>query len=139
MERQAFKAFTAKALEEVIQLAEAELKVTLPRPPRFQWLGKPLVESEDVAEAIVERIWLASNQIHPCVDIGVAALDQNGRPLVVAAPSGHRPTEFGRSWTGREGPFNHFLGGPLLNGERRNSIPIGAAFGYSVVPLKRTR
>lgn len=136
MERKEFKAFAARALEEVVQLAESHLAKKLPRPPRFQWFGQTPTETDDVAEVLVDKIYSGPKQIRPCVDIGVTALDLSGRPLVVATVSGHQPTEFGKNWTGREGPFVYFLGGLLLNGEPADSIPVGKAFNFRIVHSK---
>ena len=58
MERESFAAFVARALEEVIVLAEETTHKRLPRRFAFQWLGKAHPQiTEDVVEYIVQRVY----------------------------------------------------------------------------------
>jgi hypothetical protein len=133
MDREEFTAFVEHALEDIVRLAEARLGQSLPRPPRFQWLDQPGPVSGRVAEEIVRRIYSGPDAIRPCVDIGVAALDHTGRPIVAASVAGYPPSPLGKNWTGRAGPFVYFVGAPLLNGMCLDAIPAGQAFAYDIV------
>ncbi|MFI5401452.1 MAG: hypothetical protein ACHQ1G_00735 [Planctomycetota bacterium] len=133
MERHEFKVFVEQVLEDVVGLAETHLGQPLPRPPRFPWSGRDAVIDREVVDEIVARIYTGPSEIRPCVDIGVAALDNAGRPLVVASVSGYAACPFGTSWTGRRGPFNYFVGDSLLGGERLDSLPKGRAFLFQIV------
>jgi hypothetical protein len=133
-QRETFVAFVEKTLEEVITLAEKTTQKTLPRKYAFQWLGKahPRV-TEGVVEHIVQRLYVDSEHIYPCVDIGVADLIEDGTLLIVANIAGYAPCGFGRNWTGRKGPFQ-IVGSPLIErmaGQTPKWTPESGAFSFS--------
>ena len=115
MDRESFVKFVSQTLEEVIALAEEKVSRKLPRKFAFQWLGKakPRI-TEEIVEHIVQRVYIDPDHIFPCVDIGVGDLLEDGSLLIVANVTGYAPTIFQRNWTGREGPFVHIVGTPLI-------------------------
>jgi hypothetical protein len=134
MDREAFAAHVARTLEEVISQAENSAQRALPRKFAFQWLGKghPRV-TENVVEYIVQRVYLDSDHIYPCVDIGVGDILDDGSLLLVANVAGYAPCAFRRNWTGRDGPFVHIVGSPFLAriaGKTSNWSPESGVFGY---------
>ena len=136
MDRAAFSAHIARTLEEVISLAEEKAKKPLSREFAFQWLGKGhLRVTEDVVEHIVQRVFIDSEHIYPCVDIGVGDVLEDGSLLIVANVAGYPPCPFQRNWTGRDGPFVHIVGNPFLArmaGQASNWSPESGSFGYAI-------
>ena len=142
MERESFAAFVARALEEVIMLAEETTHKRLPRRFAFQWLGKahPRI-TEDVVEYIVQRVYKDSENIYPCVDIGVGDLLEDGSLLIVANVAGYAPCSFRRNWTGREGPFVYIVGNPFMArmaGQTPAWTPESGVFGYLTPKVSTT-
>ena len=134
MERASFKQFVAETIEDILTITEVRINKKLFRPPRFQWLGKDPSTSTDIAEEIMERVSAGPDEIRPCVDIGVAALDSTDRPLLIASIAGYPHCPFGQNWTGRIGPFVYIIGAPLLNGVSLDSVP-KAPFGFGILPF----
>ena len=135
MQRETFAAFVEKTLEEVIALAEKTTHKNLPRKFAFQWLGKAHSRvTEGVVEHIVQRLYIDSEHIYPCVDIGVADLIEGDSLLIVANIAGYAPCSFRRNWTGREGPFVQIVGGPLIErmaGQTSKWTPESGSFSFS--------
>jgi hypothetical protein len=115
MDREYFAAFVAKTLDDIIQLAEEKCGKELSHKIAFQWLGPshPVV-SKNIVEHIVSRVFVDDENIFPCVDIGVGDILGDGTLLIVGSVAGYPPRPFGRNWTGRDGPFVHIVGAPLL-------------------------
>jgi hypothetical protein len=141
MERESFAKFVEQTLEEVISLAEEKVSKKLPRRFAFQWLGKakPRI-TEDVVEYIVQRVYIDSDHIYPCVDIGVADLLEDGSLLIVANVAGYPATTFRRNWTGRDGPFVHIVGSPLIeriSGHPSQWTPEAGSFNFTIPDMKK--
>jgi hypothetical protein len=142
MERELFSLFVAKTLKEVIALAEQKANQQISRKLAFQWLGKgqPRV-TENIVDYIVQRVFIDSEHIYPCVDIGVGDLLDDGSLLIVANVSGYTPCTFRANWTGREGPFVHVVGqaflariaGKAIDGRRHGN------FGFIIPGLERSK
>jgi len=115
MNREAFAAFVARTVDDVIQLAEEKCGKALSRKISFQWLGSHPVVSENIVEHIVKRVFVNEEHIYPCVDIGVGDVLEDGTLLMVGNVAGYAPRRFGQNWTGRDGPFVRIVGGPFLN------------------------
>jgi hypothetical protein len=136
MDRESFAVLVARTLEEVIVLAEETTHKKLPRRFAFQWLGKahPRV-TENIVEHIMQRIYIDSEHIRPCVDIGVGDLLEDGTLLIVANVAGYEPCAFQRNWTGREGPFVYIVGSPFMSrmeGKPHSWTPENGSFGFSI-------
>jgi hypothetical protein len=134
MQRDAFLALTKRSLEEAILLAEETAGRTLPRRVAFQWLGRnhPRV-TEGIAEYILERVYVDSDHIRPCVDIGVADLLEDGSLLIVGIVAGYEACSFSKNWKGREGPFIYIVGAPLMArmaGKANSWTPGSGSFGW---------
>ncbi len=143
MDRETFTAFVQKTLEEVVELAEEKAQRTLPRRLAFQWLGKdkPRVTKE-IAEYIVERVFVDAEHIYPCVDIGVGDLLEDETVLIVGSVAGYAPRPFGKNWSDREGPFVQIVGAPFLarsSGENVEWSPESGVFGYSIPDMKKLK
>jgi hypothetical protein len=140
MKREEFARFVESTLEEVIHLAEEKCGQQLPRQYAFRWLGRShQILSENIVEQIVQRIFVDEELIYPCVDIGVADILENGTLLIVGNVAGYAPRSFGLNWTGREGPFVHIVGQPLLNriaGKQTNWSPEGT-FSFSIPEMEK--
>lgn len=142
MKRSEFVKFTASTLEDIVVLAEENCGKALPRKLAFRWLGRsnPLV-TENIAEYIVQRIYVDEEHIYPCVDIGVGDLLDDGSLLVVASVAGYAPRPFGKNWTGRDGPYVRIVGQALLEriaGREEHSSPDGI-FGFITPGIKNPR
>jgi hypothetical protein len=142
MNREDFAAFVARTLDDVIHLAEEKCGKELPRKIAFRWLGSshPIV-SENIVDHIVERVFVDEEHIHPCVDMGVADILEDGTLLIVGSVSGHAPRPFGRNWTDRDGPFVRIVGKPLLAkmaGKKYEWSPDGA-FAYITPDMAKPR
>lgn len=136
MEREPFVAFVSQVIQDVVLLAEQQSGKQLPRRLAFQWLGNghPRI-TKDIAEYIVQRIYVDSEHIYPCVDIGVGDLLDDGYLLIVANVAGYAPCTFRRNWTGRLGPFVYIVGAPLLarlEGKTFQWTPEAGSFGYNI-------
>src|SRR5262245_28451301 len=116
MTQDEFTSFTARTIENVIKAAEAKCGHTLSREIRFQWLGHHPIDG-NVVEELVSKVFVDSDHIYPCVDVGVAAIDRAGKTLLIANIAGYTPRPFGQNWTGRDGPYVYVVGAPLLNNE----------------------
>jgi hypothetical protein len=139
MTREEFTRFVEKTVEEVICLAERKCGKELPRSYVFRWLGRsqPLITA-NVIEYIVQRVFVDEDHIYPCVDIGVGDLLEDGTLLIVGSVAGYSPRQFGENWTGRQDPFIHIIGAPLLN--RMAGKPTGSStddiFGYIIPDMQ---
>jgi hypothetical protein len=134
MEREPFVVFVSQVIQDVILLAEEQTGQRLPRRVAFQWLGKnhPRI-TQAIPEYIVQRVYIDSEHIYPCVDIGVGDLLEDGSLLIVANVAGYAPCTFRRNWTGRSGPFVYVVGTPLiarLQGKTFQWTPEAGSFGY---------
>lgn len=69
----------------------------------------------DQIEEPSSRVWEGPNRIHPCVDLLVSELLDDGRLLIHVYVAGYAPTEFGKNWSGREGPYVFGYGEKLKN------------------------
>jgi hypothetical protein len=143
MDRETFKAFVNSTLDDVVQLAEEKSSRKLSRKLAFQWLGKnkPRI-AQDIAEYIVERVFVDENHIYPCVDIGVGDLLEDGTVLIVGNVAGYAPRPFGKNWTGREGPFVHIVGAPFLaraSGKHFEWSPEIGVFAFSIPEMKKLK
>lgn len=139
MTREEFASFVAQTIEEVICLAEEKSSRKLSRHIVFHWLGRssPYV-TENIVEHLVQRVFVDEDHMYPCVDIGVGDLLEDGSPLIVASVAGYPPRQFGKNWTGREGPFVHIVGQPFLDrvaGKKPNWSP-GRIFGFITPDIK---
>jgi len=140
MTREEFSQFVEQSVEEVIRIAEEKCGTTLPRRYSFRWLGRsrPVVDN-NIVEHIVQRVFVDDEHIYPCVDLGVADLQEDGSLVIVGSVAGYSPRPFGRNWTGREGPFVSVVGMPLLNrmaGKASSWSPDGT-FAYVTPDLKK--
>lgn len=131
-----FTAFVERTLEEVIQFAEEHTRTVLPRKTKFRWLGHNALIDEGIVEAIVDRVYLDSDHICPCVDIGVGDLSGDGSPIIVANVAGYDPRPFQKNWTGRDGPFVFIIGKPFLDKLAGNNSPVDRTFGFITPDLK---
>lgn len=115
MKREEFAAVVESTIEEVIRLAEAKTRRTLPRKYAFLWLGGAnLVVSDNVVEHIVQEVFVDEEHIYPCVYLGVFDILEDGSLLIVGDIAGYSPCSFGPNWMGRIGPFVHVVGLPFL-------------------------
>jgi hypothetical protein len=114
--RETFAEFTRQAIESAVRTAEEKSGRSLSRELRLQWLGKRGVIDSGIVEELVSRVFVAPDLIYPCVDLGVAGTDPEGRTLLVANVAGYAPGPFGKNWTGTDGPYVLIVGAPLLNG-----------------------
>jgi hypothetical protein len=71
---------------------------------KFRWLGQDAVVNEGIVEAIVKGVYVNSENIYPCVDIGVGDLADDGSPIIVANVAGYDLKPFQKNWTGRNTP-----------------------------------
>jgi hypothetical protein len=134
--------FTARALEDIVVLAEEKCGKTLPRKLAFRWLGRyHSLVTENIAECIVQRVYVDEEHIYPCVDIGVGDLLDDGSLLVVASVAGYAPRPFGKNWTGLDGPYVRIVGQAFLErmaGREPHSSPDGI-FGFITPDMKNLR
>jgi hypothetical protein len=139
MTREEFTRFVETTVEEVISLAERKCGKELPRSYVFRWLGRsqPLI-TENVIEYIVQRVFVDEDHVYACVDFGVGDLLEDGTLLLVGSVAGYSPRPFCENWTGRQGPFIHIIGAPLLN--RMAGKAAGSStddiFGYSIPDMQ---
>lgn len=115
MDLEEFSTFVSTALEDVVQFAEEKAGQKLPRTFAFQWFGRsnPRI-TEDIVEEIVSRMFIDEEHVYTC-RLGVVDLLENGLLLIVGIVEDYAPRPFGKNWTGREGPFDPFVGISFLN------------------------
>lgn len=109
MTRTEFKDFVEQSIKEVLRLAEETLQRELTLTPYLRWYPSSELIKERIAEAITARVYIDSDHIYPCVDLGVGEVHEDGRPILYAIVSGHAPEPFGRNRDGRPGPFIYIL------------------------------
>lgn len=119
MNREAFKAFVAKEIENVIRFAEAYTGRQLPREYCFQWLTRPELYCEDIPEVITQAVYEDENHIRPCVDIIAGDLMEDGKLLLQGVIAAFAPAPFSKNWAGRAGPFIYGVGQGLADKRKR--------------------
>ena len=134
-----FSAFVARTLEEVIRVAEAHTGTVLPRNMKFRWLGNDALIDEGIVEAIVNRVYVDTENIYPCVDIGVGDLSDDGSPIIIANVAGYGPKPFQKNWTGRDGPFVFIIGQPYLDKLAGNNCPSTRGFCFITPDMKNLK
>jgi hypothetical protein len=110
MTRDEFKTHVADTIEDAIRLAEQKTERSLPRRYCYSSFAdviasEPPIPEEKVVDALTDQIYVDSDHIYPCFDIGVGDLLDDGRVLITGNRAEYPPTKFGKNWTGREGPF----------------------------------
>ncbi len=117
MTREDFNAHVEETIESCIQEAEKRVGQQLPRRYCFNWIAAKTepVPQEQVAEFITEHVYVDSEHIYPCFDIGVADMLDDGRLLVFGYRAGYPPRPWGKNWTGRDGPFVRMIGQKFLD------------------------
>jgi hypothetical protein len=110
MTREEFKAFVGTALRDVLQIAQEKMGRHFPDRVYLRWYPRPEIIRDDIADAITSRVFVDSEHIYPCVDMGVGEVLEDGTPIVFALVAGYAPGSFGRNWTGRNGPFVYIVG-----------------------------
>ena len=138
MTRADFKAFAQNTLVEVVSEAERESGRRFSAPPVLRWFPSTEIVDGDLAEALATRLFVESERISPCVDIGVCDITADGRPVIFAIVAGYAPQPFGRNWTGREGPFVHIVGAQLASGSASVSESGALAFRILKSPASTT-
>ncbi|MEZ0225347.1 MAG: hypothetical protein ACAH83_12400 [Alphaproteobacteria bacterium] len=116
MTRDEFKAHVTATIEYVIRHAEQKIGRALPRRYCFNLFhaSTPPIPEEAVVDFITDRVYIDSENIYPCFDIGVGDLLDDGRVLIVGNRAGFAPGPWQKNWTGRDGPFVPIIGGQLL-------------------------
>ncbi|MCC6795960.1 MAG: hypothetical protein IT366_12655 [Candidatus Hydrogenedentes bacterium] len=109
MTRTEFQSFVEQSIREVLELAEKVLQRELTLAPYLRWNYSSELIKENLAEAITARVYIDSEHIYPCVDLGVGEVDYDGRPILYAIISSHAPEPFGKNRDGRPGPFIYIL------------------------------
>lgn len=115
MDRDEFKAFVEKELEQAIQFAEKCTGKQLPRECCFRWAFTSEIFCENIPEVIAQRVYEDENHIRPCVDILVTDFLDERRLIIEGIVAGYPPRPFGKSWTGNDGPFVYGVGQKLLD------------------------
>ena len=136
MTKAEFTDFTARALEDLIQLAEDRAGKPVSRNVAFKWMGskdEPL--RENILEAIVDRVFVNDDAIYPCVDIGIVDLLDDGTPLLQAGIAGYGAEPFGQNWTGREGPYVRIVGAAFIAKMGGKPYPAGGVLSASIVDM----
>ena len=119
MTREEFLEFTRSILEDAVELAERETGLTLSRELCFRWFHQESAPiCSNVAEVLVDRVYVGPDLIYPCVDLGVGDVLDDGRTLIEANVAGYGPRPFGPNWTGREGPYVLIYGAKLAKKAR---------------------
>lgn len=120
MNREEFKGFIERELENVIQFAEKHTGKQLPRDYCFRWAFRGALFCENIPEVIASKVWEDENHIRPCVDIIVTDFLENGKLIIDGIVAGYAARSFGKNWTGNDGPFVYGVGQNLqdrLKGE----------------------
>ena len=100
------------ALDEVIELAKVTRMIKFIGPPCIRLWENGSTIKDNVVESLVDLIYEVPELIHPCVDIGVAEVPEDYRPIVFILKSGHSYRPYmEQSWSGRSGPLNYFVVG----------------------------
>ena len=134
--RAEFTLFVEHTLEAVIRLAEQYTGKILPRRIGFRWNPHAETITENIVEVIVSRVYVDSDRIFPCVDIGVGDLSEDGTPIIIANVAGYPPRPFQKNWTGREGPFVFVIGQPFLTKLAGGKVDSKAFFHFITPDLK---
>jgi hypothetical protein len=110
MTREEFSLFVEATLERAVQFAEQMSGRTLPRNHAFVWMCKDMEPiRQGIVEEIVSKVFVDDEHIFPCVDIGVVSLLDDETVLVTANVAGYPATQFGKNWTGTDGPFIYIV------------------------------
>ncbi len=120
MTRDEFKSHVAQSIEDSIRLAEQKIGKSLPRQYCYSSFGdifakRSPIPQEQVVDALTDQVYVDSEHIYPCFDLGVGDLLDDGRILLTGNRAGYPAKTFGKSWTGREGPFVLIIGQNLLD------------------------
>jgi len=113
MNRDAFIQHIRERVEASIVNCEKAVGRRLPRKIQFQWVSpKGKLVNEGIEEEILREVYLGSNQIYPCIDIGPFK-EENNVLLIYGFRAGYPPGPFRKNWTGDDGPFILSWGGEL--------------------------
>jgi hypothetical protein len=132
MTRDQFKIHVAQSIEDSIVNLEKKLGVQLPRELAFCWMHEksPIYRGDEVIEAITAQVFVDSERIYPCVDLGPTKILDDGTLLLTAIRAGYPPAPFQKNWSSREGPFVLIYGGDFV----RTSYKDGEVTMDTVIP-----
>ena len=115
MNREDFKTFIERELENAIDFAERHTGATLPRRYCFRWTFKGEIFCENIPEVIAQRVWENEDHIRPCVDLIVTDFHADGKLVIDGVIAGYAGRPFGKNWTGNDGPFIYGVGQALVD------------------------
>ena len=115
MNREDFKSFIDRELENAIQFAERHTGTPLPRSYCFRWIFTDELFCEDIPEVIAQRVWEDEDHIRPCVDLIVTDFLSDAKLVIDGVIAGYAARPFGKNWTGNSGPFVYGVGQPLVD------------------------
>jgi len=113
MTRNEFKKHIEKTLSELKLYAELHSGKELPNDFEFEWYLTEKLKAtgkNNVTELIAEKVYLSENKIYPCVDLIVKKVTNENRILISGRIAGYEPSEFGKGWSNRLGPFIYGIG-----------------------------
>ncbi|SKC87482.1 hypothetical protein [Ohtaekwangia koreensis] len=113
-----FQKFVEETLNKLIVYAEIHFGDKLPSEVCLRWSidkGNVIEGTDKVIDEIVERVYLAEDQIYPCVDLVVIDKINNQKILIEGSIAGYPPTYFQTGWSNRPGPFIYGLNSKFIN------------------------
>jgi hypothetical protein len=113
MNRDAFIQHIRERVDASISNCERALGRSLPRKLQFKWISpKGTLVENGIEEEILREVYLGSDKIYPCVDIGPFE-EKDGVLVIYGFRAGYSPGPFRKNWAGDDGPFILSWGGKL--------------------------
>lgn len=124
MTRSEFTELTKGSLNEAIIRASLYLRAELPQGNiKLVSLESILADGWDESVAyLVEKVYIDSDKINPCVDLVVEDFDAETTTLRVHI-SGHEPRAYCCTWSGSVGPYLKQINGDLLTNRANKEFP----------------
>jgi hypothetical protein len=114
VKRECFVEFTEQALRASLFHAKVQCDIEMPDRYAFKWLASEEIVRENVAEFVVQKVFLSENQIYPCLDLGVGGFLPDGTALIIGHVAGYAPQPFSVNGSGSVGPYVLGLFGDLV-------------------------
>lgn len=118
MDREEFKAFIDKTLDELHLYAEIHADKSILGDIEFKWLRKdckPVFGKKNAIDEILRLVFVDKDLIYPCCDLNIMELTKEGNLRVEAWIANYSPRPFQNGWSGRPGPFIYCVNEKFIN------------------------
>ncbi len=108
MDKEEFKIFVAKILDELRLYAEIHADQSISGDIEFKWLRencKMVSGRKNAIDEIIRLVFVDKDLIYPCCNLDIMELTNEGNLRIEAWIANFKPGPFQNGWSGRPGPF----------------------------------